>query len=175
MGFRRTGGDEAWSGRTVSVRIDRFVSDEGEERTREVVSRPGAVAVLAHDGERVFMVRQPREATGEQSLLELPAGMLDREGEDVLAAAKRELAEEIGKAAESWRHLTTFFSSPGFCDEKVHLYVATDLRDVSAEADEGEEIEIEPIPLDALDAAIERCQDSKSLIGLLWLRAYGLR
>ena len=73
--------------------------DDGEEADREVVAHPGAVGIVAHDGERIYLVRQPREAVGEQSLLELPAGKLE-EGEEPLETAKRELAEEIGKGAE---------------------------------------------------------------------------
>jgi ADP-ribose diphosphatase len=119
-------------------------------------------------------VRQPREAVNEQALLELPAGKLDEDGEDVLATAKRELAEEIGKAADTWEHLTSFYTSPGFAAEEVHLYLATDLRDESADAGEEERIEIVEVPLEKLDQVIEECKDSKSLVGLLWLRAFGL-
>ena len=66
-----------------------------------------------------------------------------------------------------------FFTSPGLLDEEMHLFLATDLYDEQAEPDEDERIEIEAIPLADLDAAIERCQDAKSLVGLLWLKAYG--
>ena len=90
---------------------------------------PGSVAVVAHDGEHVWLVRQPREATGVPDLLELPAGKLDVEGETPLECGRRELAEEIGKAAASWEHLTACFTSPGFTDEQCHVYLATDLSD----------------------------------------------
>jgi 8-oxo-dGTP pyrophosphatase MutT (NUDIX family) len=169
MSFERIGGETVWEGRIAKVRVDRFRYDDGEEAEREIVAHPGAVAVVAHDGERLFMVRQPREPVDEQSLLELPAGKLN--GEDVLETAKRELAEEIGKGAETWEHLTTFYSSPGFAAEEVHLYLATDLHDADAEAEE-ERIEIVEIPIDRLDAAIADCRDAKSLVGLLWFRAF---
>ena len=71
-------------------------------------------AIVAHDGERLWVVRQPREATGEPDLLELPAGRLDQEGETPEETARRELAEEIGKAADHWEHLVTFYTTPGF-------------------------------------------------------------
>ena len=119
------------------------------------------------------MCAQPREATGESELLELPAGKLDEEGESPLDTGKRELAEEIGKAARDWRHLTTCYTSPGFTDEQVHVYLATDLYDEHAETDENERIEVKAVPLAELDSAIEGCQDAKSLVGLLWLKAYG--
>jgi 8-oxo-dGTP pyrophosphatase MutT (NUDIX family) len=161
-----------WEGRINTVRIERFRYDDGDEAEREVVGHPGAVAVLAHDGERLFMVRQPREAVGVSDLLELPAGKLDEEGESALDTAKRELAEEIGKGARSWTHLKTFYTSPGFTDEACHVYLATDLYDESAEADENERIEVVGVPLAELDGAIESCEDAKSLIGLLWFRAF---
>ena len=173
MAFERIGVDEVWNGRIASVRVERWRLEDGEEVEREVVGHPGAVAIVAHDGEQIFLVRQPREPVGDPALLELPAGKLDEEGEDVLATAKRELAEEIGKGARSWRHLTTFWSSPGFSDEEIHVYLATDLYDEHAEADENERIEIKTAPLSELDRLIRDCKDSKSLVGLLWLKAMG--
>src|SRR3954463_16431961 len=99
MAFERLGGKTVYEGKIATVRVDKFRFDDGEEADREIVEHPGAVAVVAHDGERIFLVRQPREAVDEQELLELPAGKLDEEGEEPLATAKRELAEEVGKAA----------------------------------------------------------------------------
>jgi 8-oxo-dGTP pyrophosphatase MutT (NUDIX family) len=171
MAFERIGVEEVWSGRIASVRIERWRLGDGEEVEREVVGHPGAVAVVAHDGEQVYLVRQPREPVGDPALLELPAGKLDEEGEDALATAKRELAEEIGKGARNWQHLTTFWSSPGFSDEEIHVYLATDLYDEHAESGEEERIEIETVPLAQLDEVIRDCKDSKSLVGLLWLKA----
>jgi ADP-ribose pyrophosphatase len=172
MSFERIDSETVWEGQIATVHVDRIRYDDGDEADRERVSHPGAVAVVAHDGERVFLVRQPREAVGEQSLLELPAGKLDAEGEGPLETAKRELAEEIGKGARSWRHLTTFYTSPGFVEEVCHVYVATDLYDESAEAEEDERIEIVEAPLAELDAVIEGCHDAKTLVGLLWFRAF---
>ncbi|MEA2404093.1 MAG: hypothetical protein QOE08_740 [Thermoleophilaceae bacterium] len=174
MTFERIGSKEIWEGRIASVRVDTFRYDDGEEAEREVVAHPGSVAVVAHDGERVWLVRQPREPVGEPALLELPAGKLDEEGEEPLETAKRELAEEIGKGAREWRHLTSVYASPGFSDEEMHIYLATDLYDESADTDEHERIEIEAVPLPELDATIAACRDSKTAIGLLWLRAYHL-
>jgi ADP-ribose pyrophosphatase len=173
MGFERIGGDEVYDGKMFTVRRDRFrFDDDGEEAEREIVEHPGAVAVVAFDGERVYLVRQPREAVGDPALLQLPAGKPDEEGEEPLDTAKRELAEEIGKGAGDWRRLTSFYTSPGFASEEVHVYLATDLRDESAEAAENERIEVEAVPLDRLDDAIADCRDAKTLVGLLWFRAY---
>jgi ADP-ribose pyrophosphatase len=173
--FRRTGGEEAWSGKILEVRVERYVhDDDGEEVEREMVVHPGAVAVVAHDGETLYLVRQPREAVGEQALLEIPAGKLDQEGEEPIDTAKRELIEEIGKGAREWRHLVSAWASPGFTDEKYHVYLATDLYDAepAEDPDENERIEIVEWPLAELDDAIEQTTDAKSLIGLLWFRAY---
>jgi 8-oxo-dGTP pyrophosphatase MutT (NUDIX family) len=172
MTFERVGSETIWEGRIGTVRVDTFRYDDGEEAQREVIAHPGAVAVVAHDGERLFLVRQPREAVGETDLLELPAGKLDEEGEGPLETAKRELAEEIGKGANTWRHLTSFYTSPGFVDEECHVYLATDLFDQTAQADENERIEVVEFPLTELDAVIEQCRDAKSLVGLLWFRAF---
>jgi 8-oxo-dGTP pyrophosphatase MutT (NUDIX family) len=170
--FERIGSETAWEGRFAAVRVQRFRYDDGQEAEREIVTHPGAVAVVAHDGERLFLVRQPREAVDEQALLELPAGKLDEEGEEPLDTARRELAEEIGKGARSWEHLTSFYTSPGFADEQCHVFLATELYDERAEADEGERIEIVEAPLTDLDDVIAGCRDSKTLVGLLWFRAY---
>ena len=171
MRFERVESEEPYSGKLVGVRKSRYRYDDGEEADREHAMLPDAVSIVAHDGERVYLVKQPREAVGEEALLELPAGKLDKEGEGPLETAKRELKEEIGKGAREWSHLTTFWSSPGFCDEQAHVYMATDLYDESAESGEDERIEIVTVPLDELDDTIADCRDAKTLIGLLWLRA----
>jgi 8-oxo-dGTP pyrophosphatase MutT (NUDIX family) len=175
MTFERIGSEEIWSGKIATVRVDRVRYEDGEEADREVVAHPGAVAIVAHNGERLYMVRQPREPVNEPGLLELPAGKLDEEGEGPLETGKRELIEEIGKSARDWKHLVTFYGSPGFSDEEVHVYLATGLEDAHAEAEENERIEIEPWPLERLDDLIAECSDAKSLIGLLWFRAYEQR
>jgi 8-oxo-dGTP pyrophosphatase MutT (NUDIX family) len=172
MAFERIASKAVYEGRIAKVRVDTIRYDDGEEVAREVVEHPGAVAIVAHDGERLFLVRQPREAVGEQELLELPAGKLDVEGEDVLTTAKRELAEEVGKGARTWERLTAFYSSPGFAAEEIHVYLATDLYDERADPGELERTEVEVVPLERIDDVIAQCRDAKSLVGLLWFRAY---
>ena len=170
--MERIGGEVVWEGRITKVRVERFRYDDGEEAEREIVEHPGAVGVVAHDGETLYLVRQPREAVDDPALLEVPAGKLDEEGESPLDTAQRELAEEIGKGARTWQHLTSFHTSPGFTNEECHLFMATDLYDESSETDEDERIEIVELPLSRLDETIRDCRDSKTLIGLLWLRAF---
>jgi ADP-ribose pyrophosphatase len=161
---------QAYEGRLSRIRVDEFRYADGSTSEREVVVHPGAVAVIAHDERHLYLVRQPREAVGEERLLELPAGKLDVEGESPLEAAKRELREEVGRTAAEWRELKRFYSSPGFTDEEVWVFLATDLSEVPTEQDADERIELVPHPLDELDAAIDECVDAKSLVGLLLFR-----
>ena len=172
MGFERIDSEEIWRGQIAAVRVDTFRYDDGEVATREIVEHPGAVTVLPFDGERIWLVRQPREPVDEQALLELPAGKIDREDEELEDVARRELAEEIGKGARDWRHLVSFYNSPGLLSEENHLFLAQDLYDESLESDEEERIEVVPVPVDRLDETIAELRDAKTLIGLLWFRAY---
>lgn len=169
MAFERVDGEVVYAGRIGTVRLERFRHDDGEVVEREVIEHPGAVVMLPLDGDRIWLVRQPREVVGEE-LVELPAGKLN--GGEVLDTAKRELREEIGKSAATWQHLTTFYASPGFTNEQIHAYLATDLSDDPLEAEEEERIEIVSEPLDRIDDVIGACKDAKSLLTLLWFRAY---
>jgi ADP-ribose pyrophosphatase len=167
--FEALGGETVYQGRLVDVRVERFRHADGEEVTREIVRHAGAVGMLAYDENELWLVRQPREAVGEPDLLEIPAGRLDKAGEDPLDAGKRELAEEIGRAAESWEPIVTYYSGAGFTDERVHLFAATGLSEASADSGEQERIEVVRVPLAELGAAIEECRDAKTLIALYWL------
>ena len=165
------GEQTAWEGSQFSVRIGRFRHADGEEVQREFVHRMAAAAVVAYDDAHVWLVRQPREAIG-QHTLELPAGKLDVEGEAALETAQRELAEEIGMAAEHWAEVECYHPSSGYSDELVHIFAATGLtqRD-DHEPDATERIEVVRWPLADLDAALAATDDAKTLIGLMWLRA----
>ncbi|MFL5871795.1 MAG: NUDIX domain-containing protein [Solirubrobacterales bacterium] len=165
--MERIGSKVVYEGKIATVRIDEYRYADGSTSEREVVEHPGAVAMVAHDDLHIYLVRQPREAVGEEALLELPAGKLDVEGESPLECAQRELAEEIGKSALSWQQLKRFYTTPGFAAEQVTVFLATDLRDAANEPNPEERIEIVPWPLGDLWGAIEACEDAKSLIGLL--------
>jgi 8-oxo-dGTP pyrophosphatase MutT (NUDIX family) len=169
--MERIGSKSIYQGKVAQVRIDEFRYPDGSTSTREVVGHPGAVAMVAHDDRVLYLVRQPREAVREDALLELPAGKLDVAGESPIDCAKRELAEEVGKAASQWRELKRFYTSPGFAEEEVIVYLATELSDADAASEEEERLEVVAWPLDDLDGAIEECRDAKSLIGLLIFRA----
>lgn len=158
--------------------MDTIERADGSRGTREIAGHPGAVAILAIDDEdRVLLVRQYRVAVGE-ALLEIPAGTLDvaEDGsvEDPDLAAPRELEEETGMRAGSWRLIARFFTAPGFASELMHLYLATDLRPADGERlhpDEDEHLLLERMPIAEALAAAERGEfrDGKSLVGLLWL------
>jgi 8-oxo-dGTP pyrophosphatase MutT (NUDIX family) len=170
-GFEPIGAEIMWHGKIVTAGVQHFRHADGVVVARDKVWHPGAVGILAHDDEHVWLTRQPRESAGLTASLEIPAGKLDVEGEKPLACAQRELAEEIAKTAATWKELNSFYTSPGFSDERVWLFEATDLADTEepAEADEDERIEIVPWPLDRIDEAIDETEDSKTLIALLWL------
>jgi 8-oxo-dGTP pyrophosphatase MutT (NUDIX family) len=170
--FERIGSETPYEGGFITVRRDSFRHEDGEEVQREIVGHPGAVGIVVLDGDRLWLVRQPREAVGSPDLLELPAGKLDEEGESPLDTAKRELAEEIGKQAEHWEPLGSFYTSPGFTDEEVHLYLATGISDVAERpvVEHDERIDVEVRPVAELDAILAETKDSKTLIGLSKLR-----
>ena len=169
--FERVGGETVWEGRIVRVDRDRFRYADGEEVEREIVRHPGAAAIVAHDDLHVWLVRQPRETIGDPDVLEIPAGKLDVPGEPALECARRELGEEIGKAADEWAPILDYVTSIGVMDEVVHLFHATGLHDaVDVTPDPHERIEVVAWPLDDLDGAIGATVDSKTLIGLMWLR-----
>jgi len=141
------------------------------DRTREWVSAPASVAVVPYDDENVYLVRQPREAVRRGDVLEVPAGIMDVEGESALETAKRELVEEIGMEAEHWVEATSFFASIGFTDEIVHVFLATGLTKVGDPDESGaEQIELVEWPLEGLDGLIDGNPDAKTLVGLMWLR-----
>ncbi len=154
----------------VDVAQKRFRREDGTEVDRQVVVHPGAVGILAHDDGVVYLVRQPREAVGEDGLLEIPAGTLDVAGESALECARRELSEEVGLAAEHWSQLHAIYASPGYISEELTIFEATGLSTQPGEADETEDIEVVRLPLAELDEAIAAIADAKTLVALLLLR-----
>jgi ADP-ribose pyrophosphatase len=169
MEERTLSSSQPWAGKRIRVRVDEVERADGHRTTREIVEHPGAVAILAWDGDRLAMVRQWRHATGHE-LLEIPAGTLEP-GEPAARTARRELAEEVGLGAGRWVEGPRFYTAPGFCTELMHLYLATDLREEIADGDEDEELEPSWLTLpDALDAIDDgRIMDAKSIAGIGWL------
>jgi ADP-ribose pyrophosphatase len=168
--FTIEGERTAFEGHVFDVVVADVVFTDGTRVTRDVVRHPGAVAMVAFDDDHVYLTRQPRPAIGAPDSLELPAGLLDHEGEPPLVTAKRELAEEIGRAAAQWEFVTRFHPTVGVSDELTHVFAATGLRAQEADSGEDERIEVVPWPLADLDGAIEASRDAKTIIGLTWLR-----
>jgi ADP-ribose pyrophosphatase len=168
--MRKLGSETHFEGKIFSVEVRRYADADGGEYERQVAVHPGAVAIVAHDERFVYLVSQPREAVGEEAVLEIPAGTMDVEGESELDCARRELDEEIGMRAERWEELRAFFPSPGWAQETTTIFLATGLAPSDGVPDEDERIEVVRWPLDQLDRAIAEVRDAKTLIGLLLLR-----
>jgi ADP-ribose pyrophosphatase len=150
-----------YDGKLFDVVVERWGDHE-----REIVEHPGAVAVVAVDVDgMVALVRQPREAARKQ-LLELPAGTLE-EGEQPLESARRELAEETGLTGGTWRELAAFYTTPGFCRERMHLFAAEGVQSGPASPEEDEQLELVRLPVGEVAAHLGQIEDAKTLAGLL--------
>ncbi len=155
-----------YDGRIINLRLDEVELPDGRHARREVVEHPGASVIVPVDQQgRVYLVRQYRDAAAEE-LLELPAGKLEP-GEEPLACARRECLEELGLEAGSWTHLASFYSSPGFCDELLHCFLARELRQGVSDADRDEFLTPESWPLANLAELLGQLKDAKSIAGLL--------
>ena len=150
-----------YDGKLISVTVERWGDHE-----REIVEHPGAVAIVAVDRDGcVTLVRQLREATRSR-LLELPAGGRE-EGEQPLETARRELREETGLTGGEWRELAAFWTTPGFCRERMWLFVAEDVEPGEAAPDADEDVELVRWRIDEIAERLGEIEDAKSLAGLL--------
>jgi len=151
----------AYDGKLIDVTVERWGDVE-----REIVEHPGAVAIVAIDTERqLWLVRQRREAV-RKKLDELPAGTCEA-GEEPLETAKRELREECGLTGGRWRRLSGFWTTPGFCREYMHVFVAEDVEAGESEPDADEALEIVRWRVDELESRLGELEDAKTLAGLL--------
>jgi ADP-ribose pyrophosphatase len=172
--FEVRSSEPVYEGRVIALRRDTVAMPGGGTSVREVIQHPGAVVVVAlDDDERVVLLRQYRHPVG-RHLWELPAGLRDADGEPPVETAKRELAEEAELAADHWSLLTTTYSSPGFCDELVLVYLAEGLRSVPRPDGfvvEHEELDmtVERVPLaDAVQRVYDGdIRNASAVIGLL--------
>ena len=156
--------DEArteYRGSLIDLTVERWGDHE-----REIVEHPGSVAIVAVDREgRVVLVRQFREAA-RRTLLELPAGGLE-EGEEPLASAQRELREETGLAGGAWREVASFYTTPGFCRERMRLFVAEGVEPGEASPADDEDLEVDYWPVSEIESRLDELEDAKSIAGLL--------
>ena len=158
---------EIFQGRIVKLRVDTVVLPDSRQSTREVVEHAGAVAIIALDEKGdIIMVRQYRKPV-EEVLLEIPAGTLEA-NEDPLLCAQRELQEETGFTANHWEKILSYYSAPGFSNERLHLYLASGLSEGEGHTDDDEFIEVVRLTLqDAYQLIFDgRIQDGKSIIGI---------
>jgi ADP-ribose pyrophosphatase len=150
-----------YEGRLLGLTVERW-----GEHEREIVEHPGAVAVVAVDAEGyVALVRQLREAT-RQRLLELPAGTAEV-GEEPLATARRELQEECGLTGGEWRELAAFWTTPGFCRERMTVFAAEGVERGEASPAADEELELVRWPVSQIAERLGEIEDAKTLAGLL--------
>ena len=175
----KVGGTRVYHGRIISVDLDEARFPDGSVGTLEMIRHPGASAVVpllgdSGDDPEVLLVRQYRYAA-EQYLYEIPAGRLDP-GESPADCARRELQEETGYTATRVEQLFTMYTTPGFTDEKIHLFVATGLVPGEAHREADEFMELVPIRLSRALSMIERgeIQDAKTALALLYAAGFRL-
>ncbi len=153
--------ERVWQGGLLGVTVERW-----GEHEREIVEHPGAVAIVAVDDDGfVTLVRQLREPARKR-LLELPAGTAEP-GEEPLATAQRELREECGLSGGEWRRLAAFWTTPGFCRERMHLFAAEGVERGEAAPAEDEELELVRWPVGEISGRLHEIEDAKTLVGLL--------
>jgi ADP-ribose pyrophosphatase len=165
--------DHIFSGRVISLQVDEVELPNGKTSKREIIKHPGAVAILpiTNDG-KIVMVEQFRKAL-ERTIVEIPAGKLEK-GENPLECARRELEEETGYVCEKLDWLISFYTSPGFADEIVHLYVATGLskKEDAAQLDEDEFVNIVELSLSEATQYVEekKIYDAKTAYAVQYLQ-----
>jgi len=162
-----------YRGKVINVRQDKVKLPDGRESLREIVEHPGAVVILAlTDDKKIVMIRQFRKPA-EEVLWELPAGTIEP-GEDLENCARRELEEETGYYPRKIKNIITFFSSPGFCNERLTLFLAEDLEKRNKNEDADEFIKVQLITLDkTLDMVRKNIiRDAKTIIGILYFLSY---
>lgn len=170
-----------YTGRVINLDVDRVQFPDGSSGELEIVRHPGAAAVvpLASGADApdptILMIRQYRYATGGE-LWEIPAGRLAHPGEDPETCARRELLEEVGVTAGSVRPLTTVWTTPGFTDEAIHLFWATDLRPAQHAREADEFIDVVPRSLSEVLELIGRGEvcDAKTVVGILYMAGFVL-
>ncbi len=163
-----------YSGRVISLQIDEVMLPNGKTATREIVKHPGAVAIMAIHENQLLVVAQYRKAL-EKIQVEIPAGKLEK-GEDLLEAAARELEEETGYIAKSLTHVCSFYTSPGFADERLHLYFTDEIVPGMRNPDEDEFVEAEFITFEQAQAYIAAgfISDAKTMLTIFAWQTYRL-
>jgi ADP-ribose pyrophosphatase len=166
----RVDSEEVYPGKLFQVYRDRVRLPDGKETTREIVRHPGSVAIIPRQADgRIVLVRQFRYVTGRE-LWEIPAGTMDKPGEDSLSGARRELSEEAGLKAQRWTTLGSAYLMPGYCDERMTFFLAEELSATEAHAEMDESFNVNPFDIHDLQVlrSTGELQDAKTLLGLAW-------
>lgn len=169
-----TSSELIFKGKIISLHVDQVTLPNGGTASREIVRHPGAVAVIPLLGDKMIVVEQYRKPL-EKSQVEIPAGKLDA-GEEPLKAALRELEEETGYRSDNVRLVSSFYTSPGFADEIIHLYIAEDLIKGTANPDEDEFLDCEAITLEQAQQYMRegRISDAKTIMAVYAWQLYKL-
>lgn len=170
--------DRLYTGRVLNLDLDRVRFPDGSAGELEMIRHPGAAAVvpmvdpLESPDPRVLLIRQFRHAT-DGFILEIPAGRLDP-GETPEACAHRELAEEAGRRSDELRYLTTIYTTPGFTDERIHLYLATGLTEIAHAREADEFMEVVTLPWREVGRLVQagEIKDGKTLVALMYVQSF---
>ncbi|WP_017728167.1 NUDIX hydrolase [Halalkalibacterium ligniniphilum] len=168
--------EKIFSGRVIDLQVEQVELPDGKQSAREIVKHPGAVAIIPITSEgKLVLVRQYRKAL-EKEIVEIPAGKLER-GEEPGECAIRELEEETGYKARSLQYLLSFYTSPGFADEIIYLYLAGDLEAGHVNTDDDEFVELLEVSLEEAEAMVENqvIHDAKTAYAVQFLRLRELR
>ena len=164
--------ESIYDGKIIKVRVEQVELDDGSHAMRELIAHPGGVGVIAVDeNNEVFMVTQYRIAA-KSMMMEIPAGKLEY-GEDPLECGERELIEETGYRASEFLHLGEYYATPGYCEEKLNIYLAKGLEFVGQHLDEGEFLNVKKYSLDELYGMVmdNKIHDAKTAIAILKAKA----
>lgn len=165
--------EKIFDGKVISLKVDDVTLPNGETSKREIINHPGAVAIIAiTDSNKLLVVEQYRKAL-ERSIIEIPAGKLEK-GEEPIVTARRELEEETGYTTDSLEFVQAFATSPGFADEIIHVFLARNLKKLQTpvQMDEDEFVELMEVSLEEAQAmmADERIYDAKTAFAVLWMK-----
>ncbi|CAM3965705.1 NUDIX hydrolase [Paenibacillus alkaliterrae] len=166
--------DPIFTGKMISLQVDTVTLADGRTATREIVKHPGAAAVMALLDGKLLVVEQFRKPL-EKFQIEIPAGKLDP-GEDPQTAAARELEEETGYRSNNLKLLSSFYTSPGFADEKLYVYFTDQVEQGVQSPDEDENLKVEAITLEQAEAYIQegRISDAKTILAVYAWKLYTL-
>lgn len=158
-----------YDGKIINLRVDDVELPDGNLSKREIVEHSGAVAVVAYHNSKVILVEQFRKGS-EEVLLEIPAGKLDGE-EEAIECARRELEEETGYRAKSMEWLCNIYTSPGFCNERIDIFLATGLTQYEQKLDEGEFLRVKELEIKEIRDMLAEGEltDAKTIVGLQYL------